>query len=118
MKIAVNKCFGGFDLSEKAYERMIELGVKTYNNWEELKENHKEGVYVVITDDSFGKYYSNFGDYKNRNNNVLIQVIEELKDEASGSFGDIKIIDIPESIEWEIDDYDGVETIRESHMSW
>jgi len=58
-------------------------------------------------------------DYEERTNPLLIQVVEELGEKAaSGKLALLKIIEIPDGIEWEIDDYDGVETIREQHRSW
>lgn len=48
----------------------------------------------------------------------LIQVVEELGKEANGLVSDLKIVEIPDGIEWEIDEYDGIETIEEKHRSW
>lgn len=48
----------------------------------------------------------------------LIQVIEELGKKANGSCADLKIVEIPDDVDWEIDDYDGSETIHEKHRSW
>jgi len=30
----------------------------------------------------------------------------------------LKIIEIPEDVDWEVDEYDGLETIHEKHRSW
>lgn len=54
----------------------------------------------------------------NRTNPLLIQVIEELGDEANGDFAELRIIEIPDNIEWEIDEYDGIEHVNEKHRSW
>ena len=53
-----------------------------------------------------------------RTNPFLIKVVEDLGDEASESCAELKIVEIPDGIEWEIDDYDGMETIHEKHRSW
>jgi hypothetical protein len=37
---------------------------------------------------------------------------------ASGGFASLKVVEIPDGIEWEIDEYDGKETIHEKHRSW
>ena len=53
-----------------------------------------------------------------RTDSDLIAVIEELGDDASGSCSALSIVDIPDDIEWEISNYDGMETIEEVHRSW
>jgi hypothetical protein len=122
MKIAINKCYGGFDLSDKAHEKLIELGVPLFESWDALEAKRKEGykgLYIVRTDVRFGSgYSSNLRDYENRTNTLLIQTVEELEKEASGRFGKIRVVEIPDDVNWEIDDYDGIETIREHHRSW
>jgi hypothetical protein len=122
MKIALNKDFGGFGLSNEAHERLIELGVPFFESWEKIPKKYK-GVRICGTGEPetscFGKYFSNFDEEENRTNPLLIQVIEELGSEkASGIFAELEIVDIPDDIEYEIDDYDGVETIHEQHRSW
>ena len=118
MKVVLNKCYGGFDLSDKAHERLIELGVKYYESFDDLPKNNKE-LYVVKRDSvGFGNYSSNFRYTNNRSNELLIQVVEELGEEANGGFGELKIIEIPDGISWELDEYDGIETLHEIHRSW
>jgi hypothetical protein len=53
-----------------------------------------------------------------RDDPTLIHVIEELGKAANGPFAELKIVEIPENVEWEIDDYDGMESIHECHRSW
>jgi len=49
---------------------------------------------------------------------LLIQVIEELGEAANGELSRIKIVDIPDHIEWYIHDYDGMESVHEKHAIW
>ena len=53
-----------------------------------------------------------------RTNPHLISVIEEIGEEADGNYAQLEIIDIPDDVDWYIDDYDGIETVREKHRSW
>lgn len=119
MKIAVNKCFGGFQLSDEAYNRLMELGIKVYKDWKALEKLEKDELWI-IEDNSYNtkRYYSNLTDREHRTNELLIKVIEELGEKASGSLGNVKILDIPDNIEWEWDEYDGIESIHEIHQSW
>jgi hypothetical protein len=54
----------------------------------------------------------------NRIDPDLIRVVEELGEAANGSCAQLKVIEIPDGIEYFIDEYDGIETIREEHRSW
>jgi hypothetical protein len=56
--------------------------------------------------------------YEERGDPLLIQVLEELGEAASGKLAELEIVEIPDGIEWDIDDYDGIETAHEKHMSW
>jgi len=119
MKLVINKCFGGFGLSDKAYKRLIELNVKTLKNYDELNEDNENSPYIIKNDNVlFGSHYSNFAEKKNRSNKLLIQVVEEFGFEASSAFANLQIVEIPDDIEWDIDEYDGIETIHEAHQSW
>jgi len=53
-----------------------------------------------------------------RTNPLLIQVVEELGDEANGSCAKLKIVEIPDGIQYEIEEYDGNEHIAEQHQTW
>jgi hypothetical protein len=49
---------------------------------------------------------------------LLVRVVEELGEEANGSFAKLKVVEIPDGVDYQIDDYDGVESIHEKHRSW
>ena len=91
MKIVLNKCFGGFGLSEEAYKF---LGLK----WD--------------------KYGYTFCEYDKRTDKKLIECVEKLGDKASGHGAKLEVVEIPDNIEWTIENYDGVETCEEKHDSW
>ena len=93
MKVVINKCYGGFSLSEAAYK---ELGLK----W-----------------DGFGHGYE-FNEDKERSNPKLVEVVEKLGAEANGRWANLRVVNIPDGAEYEIDEYDGIETIHEKHRSW
>jgi hypothetical protein len=55
-----------------------------------------------------------------RNDPVLIRVLEEIgPEEAGGFYTQVKIIEIPDDVDWYIDDDGyGREFVREKHRSW
>jgi hypothetical protein len=143
MKIVKNNCFGGFSLSDKAYEKLIEYGIPV-RKYEQEERNPITGLYdnkptnnegEVIFDRDLegddmsksmrsltGRYWDAFLDRHNRNHPLLVRVVEELGGGhgkgASGKFADLEVVEIPDDVDYEIDDYDGVETIREAHRTW
>jgi len=114
MKIVVNHCFGGFGVSRKAVEFMANLGSNQ-------AKAELESIILSGKDnscDSYCGYSEKFDCEYNRADPNLVSAVETLKDEANGRFSKLRVIEIPDGIEWEIDDYDGVETIHEKHRSW
>lgn len=91
MKIAVNSCYGGFGLSKEAYDF---LGLE----W-----------------DNCGYHYR--AD-EMRTDPKLIECIEKLGEKANGQFASLRVVEIPDDVEWEIEDYDGAEWVAEKHRNW
>lgn len=83
--VVYNDCYGGFRLSSEAEARYAEL----------------KGVAV----DSF------WHDDIPRHDPHLVQVVQELNDNASGTFSSLKIEWIPRGSKYYIKDYDGSETV-------
>lgn len=59
----------------------------------------------------------NHADYKDfdfdgveRFDKELIETVKELGDKAGGKFANLKVVEIPDGAEFEISDYDGIET--------
>lgn len=49
----------------------------------------------------------------------LIKIIETMGSaEASGRVSELKIIEIPDDVDWVIDEYDGLEWVAERHRTW
>lgn len=89
MKVVINKCHGGYNLSKKAYEF---LGIK----W-----------------DGYGYEYA--GD---RSNSNLVKCVETLKEESFGRYARLKVVEIPDDVKWHIEEYDGAEWVAEDHRTW
>ena len=92
MKVVINRCFGGFGLSDEAMQLYAaKKGIKL------------EGFY----------------DWEiSRNDPVLVEVVEHLGESANGWAADLKVVEIPDGVDWYVEDYDGVEHIAERHRTW
>jgi len=129
MKIVINGCYGGFGLSDKAFELYLK---KKNVKWVEKEGNCYYTIpinkYRELSEKSL-KEHSDYRDVNNkgyclidsniaRDDKVLIEVVEELGKKANGDFSELRIIEIPDGISWKIDEYDGMESVEEEHRSW
>lgn len=114
MKIVINKCYGGFSISKEAAEFMADRGNKdAIEKLKRYKDDEEEEYWYW----SPPEYYMDYeGDW--RTNPDLIAAVEVLGARADGPNANLKIVEIPDDVEYYIDEYDGVETIREKHRSW
>lgn len=53
-----------------------------------------------------------------RSDKDLVEVVEKLGAEANGKYAELKVIEIPDNIEYQIEEYDGMEWIAEKHRTW
>ncbi len=134
MKIVINRCYGGFGLSNAAYEKLIEYGIPVRAYQDETRDPetgrfqpnpNNEGE--VIFDNTlsttpgprlFGERYWDAWTRDSRAHPLIIRVVEELGAAASGPFAQLEIVEIPDGIEWELDEYDGIESVAEQHRTW
>ena len=114
MKIAINKCYGGFSVTNAVTKLLKEKGVNIPDSSPLFKED--DGCHHLSNED-FGIEDNDYNKW--RADKRLIEAIEEVGEEKSSTrLSRIVIIDIPDDVEWEIDDYDGIESIHEVHRSW
>jgi hypothetical protein len=48
----------------------------------------------------------------------LVQVVEELGEAANGFGAELDVVEVPDGVDWEIAEYDGMEHIAEKHRTW
>jgi hypothetical protein len=53
-----------------------------------------------------------------RNDSDLVAVVEELGRRANGTHARLKVVEIPDGVEFEIHEYDGLEWVAETHRVW
>lgn len=120
MKVAINRCFGGFGLSDEAFEKLLERkGVEFEKNPSKFQMRGNEFEYYKAGwPYSISTYIPAYEYYKNRADPDLIAVIEEMGESANSWAADIHIVEIPDDVEWYIDEYDGLEHVAEAHRTW
>lgn len=140
MKVVINVCFGGFGVSEEGIRRYCEIkGLKVWMipdpRWptlsptyslvppEERMKDMGDAWHKMTQDEriAHNKKWSEQTLYDRdipRDDPVLVQVVEEMGAKASGQHGDLRVVEIPDGVEWEIDEYDGSEHVAEKHRTW
>ena len=118
MKIVINKCFGGFSISDKAIELYFEKkGEKVWT----VDNGYSTSHYTVDPADYLTGVPDNhyWTDHEiDRTDPVLVDVVETLGVEADGHYASLSVVEIPDGINYEIGEYDGVEHIAETHRTW
>ncbi len=96
MKVVINRCFGGFSISQHF---AAELGMPSHVS-------------------SFGgKTYYECRDDSLRTDPRVIKAIEDGRN-INGDCAELAIVEIPDDVDWEIDEYDGSEWVAEKHRTW
>lgn len=88
-RIVINKCHGGFGLSKEGEKLFKKLTGEDFDS------------FAVFRDDE-----------------ALVQVVEELGEKADDDFSELKIVEIPDGVEWVVCEYDGAEWVAEKHRTW
>lgn len=100
-KAVINNCYGGFGISEKAYDWLKEHNVEgPHHIDEELLERYE------LDDGTIRCHY-----YGPRHHPLFIKCVEELDEEASGMWSDLKVEYFKGNF-YRINEYDGLEVIE------
>lgn len=92
-KIVINANYGGFFLSDEALARIREL--KGYTSESEFRKEELR-----------------------RDDRDLVTAVEEMQEKAGGNWSELKVVEVPDDVEWEIHEYDGWEWVAEKHRTW
>lgn len=143
MKIVINRCHGGFCLSDRAYEQLSDLGIPIRKHEAQddgsedtglPRERGQEVIFDTQLDDPprsedeiFSRglrtafkdsRYFDFWTFQDRSHPLLVRAVEELGQAASGLHAELAVIEIPDDVEWELCDREGREWIAEKHRRW
>jgi len=130
MKVVINGCHGGFGLSEEAVAAYIKRkGLTLY------KDTGRYGLtmYYTVPVEKFQEAYERDAkrgewtesnplcwSYRNiaRDDPDLVAVVESLGKKANGEHASLRVVDIPDGVVWQIEEYDGSEWVAEAHSTW
>lgn len=141
-KIVINGQHGGFGLSVEAIELYLDL--KNINWWTEIDEKSihwPRSIYWLVPKEqrvnrpdtgtwcamsmSQRQQYNHLYRQQvfdccdiDRDDPILVQVVQELGKYANGPHANLKIVEIPADVYWQIDEYDGNEWVAEKHRTW
>lgn len=125
MKVVINKCYGGFGLSDEAYLELAKSGVPIRAYVEQERDPVtrlykpqpvNQGEVIFDTQLSPKKSWSSGQRYWctgwiARNDSRLVALVEKLGPAANGRYAKLEVVEIPDGIQWQIDEYDGMEQI-------
>lgn len=90
-RVVINNCHGGFSLSPKALAEYKNRAGVTDKLWDrEIPRDDEHLVAIVLT----------------------------MGEEADGGCAELKVVSIPDDVEWQIEEYDGLEWVAEKHRTW
>jgi len=90
--VVINSCHGGFSLSDRATREYKAMAGITDPKWYERD---------ISRDDPY-----------------LVKLVRELGMGANGTYANLKIVEVPGDVEWQIEEYDGNEWVAEKHRTW
>ena len=90
--VVINTCYGGFGLSGRAIRDYKDMAGIIDDKWYERD---------IPRDDPY-----------------LIKIVRDLGMAANGAHANLKIVEIPPDVEWQIEEYDGNEWVAEKHRTW
>jgi len=92
IKIVVNRRFGGFGLSRAGLAEYLRLSGDV--------EGEDGGRDIP------------------RDSPHLIAVVESMGKRANGECATLLVVEIPDDVLWQIEEYDGMEHVAEKHRTW
>lgn len=137
MEVVINACFGGFSLSPKALLWLWEQGVteigmdaeeyygtnkdrhqKDLKEWKEYDEK-RQGDRLFITVFSPDEKFVLYGGRDiRRDHPKLVECVKLFGEDSYGGCAELKIIEIPDDVQFVVEEYDGNEHIAEVHRTW
>ena len=140
-EIVINSCYGGFGLPPEATLELYARGVteiatpvgeyfsdddryaeseyfgkaNALKAWRD-RHNSERNIFLTVfsPDEQFVLYARGIA----RDNETLLAVVKEMGETANGDHAGLRIVEIPDDVEWVIEEYDGREWVAEKHRTW
>lgn len=137
MKIVINACYGGFGLSEEGmrvyaerkgltlYPESVSRLSKTYwlvpeserskcfgKDWKDLNDEERKERNRLHSEQTLSAHNIE------RNDPDLVATVESLQGKASSQLSELMVVEIPDGVVWNIEEYDGLEHVAEDHRTW
>ena len=106
-------------MSDSIFNKLVYCAIPKYIDSPEFVDEIFISTYIYKPD-SYNYYNFDLEKYNNfRSDQELIATVEALGDLASGLSAELKIVEIPDDVDWYLDVSDsGYESIHEKHRIW
>lgn len=132
-KVVINADFGGFSLSvdgieaylarkgKKAYwfDMRLGMGGTSEERRPVTKEEAKRSLFFMCYTSETPTDENHFNDRDiERDDPDLVALVEEDREMMSGRYARLIVTEIPDDVNWTIEEYDGNEWVAEVHRTW
>ena len=118
MKIVINKCRGGFEVSPEGIKWLVDNNADCVEKLDFIPSEYKYAKPRFYCDED-KIWWSCKSDYEIvRHDAHLVRMVEILKHKANGEFASLSIVEIPDSVKYIIQNERGYEWIAEEHRIW
>ena len=141
-KVVINSCYGGFSLSKEGMKRYCEIknipcwieedkkfkSLGIFTAWtlpvdQRIESKEGESFYEMSMEDrqAYNQKYSEqtLSHYDiPRDDPALVQLVEENAELYAGRHAELKVVEIPDGVNFQIEEYDGNEWVAEVHRTW
>lgn len=112
-RVVINTCHGGFGLSYCARIAYLHVSSTPYHVRDHRDHDwSRDGPQIWVAGQPMDDRTIA------RDDRSLVWVVEHMGQLADGLHARLKIVDIPWSVDWIIQEYDGWECVAERHRTW
>jgi hypothetical protein len=113
--VVINRCHGGFGLSWDAQIAYLDRSGIAYTLVDRVSRDDTQRLGQEIKLASGDTWYDRAID---RDDPVLVALVREMGEAVNSEFANLRVVKIPGDVEWEIEEYDGLEWVAEQHRTW
>lgn len=111
-KILICDVHGGFGLSREALHRLRDQGHALALAETDVGEMYADGS------GPRGETSHSFLRAIPRDDPALLALFEKMGQDAASPMAHFQLVEIPDDVEWQIEEYDGAEWVAEQHLTW